>query len=193
MNGQDHKCKKFIELSRPEKCWVFTHPFVAAKAWRITKQVRETTAIILHDGILDNYTNGGQVDAFRHTYWMLSLSQEMSWKKAKRLGKAHEKGNYLAFKKRKLEDGSVPDSISSVMDKFNNELGLRLAKENKDLSLDSLKQLVIKKILDGEARIISRNGEGLFIDSSGATLDIKNYAGKWSIPKILVPSDSKIN
>ena len=47
----------------------------------------------------------------------------MKWKKAVKLGIAHEKANLISFKKMKGdEEGVLPDSISSVMDLFNNQV-----------------------------------------------------------------------
>ena len=44
--------------------------------------------------LLDKDPSGGQVDAFRHAYWMARLNEEIGKNAAKSLGKAHEKENY---------------------------------------------------------------------------------------------------
>ena len=88
--------KKFCGLSRPEKCWVIAHPFIAKKIWKITQKVLEITDSISKISTLDGDKNGGQVDAFRHAYWMASLTKYMRGGKALRLCKAHERGNYLS-------------------------------------------------------------------------------------------------
>ena len=72
-------CKQFKRISSPEKCWVINHIFVAKKAWRITQYVRLQTDSIQKTNMLDGDANGGQVDAFRHAFWMASLSQKMNW------------------------------------------------------------------------------------------------------------------
>ena len=94
----------FLHLSCPEKWWVVTHPFVANKARKITTGVIRISEEMKKDSLLDGDADGGQVDAFRHAYWMASLSQKIYWKKAIALGKAHEKGDYRKFSKRKVDD-----------------------------------------------------------------------------------------
>src|SRR5258705_12173330 len=82
---------EFKKLSCAEKHWVFFHPFIAKKAFRLTQQARAASKEMLRSPLLDGDFNGGQVDAFRHAYWMALLTQHMCWRKARWLGKAHEK------------------------------------------------------------------------------------------------------
>jgi len=44
--------------------------------------------------LLDGDASGGQVDAFRHAYWMARLHQEIGKRAAFSLGKSHEKENW---------------------------------------------------------------------------------------------------
>ncbi len=181
--------KSFWKLTGPEKTWVITHPFIAGKARRISNEARAEAASVKRDTILDGDDTGGRVDAFRHVYWMARLSQEFCWKKAIRLGKAHEKGNYRQFKKgQKDEELVLPDSISSVMDLFNNNIGVSIGCLNPDFSREKLKTEVIKTILVGKAKIILKNTDGLPLDCSGNILDISKYNSTWSIPKCLINS-----
>ena len=92
--GQNTTLGQFKKLSCPEKRWVIFHPFVAKKALKVSLEAREITAEIKQQKLLVGTGNGDQIDAFRHTYWMARLAQEIHWRKANRLGKAHEKGNY---------------------------------------------------------------------------------------------------
>ncbi|MDF1673085.1 MAG: hypothetical protein P1U41_06245, partial [Vicingaceae bacterium] len=103
------KFKSFKKLSCPEKWWVIWHPFVAKKAFNVSQLARQKTDSIKQNKILKGNGSGGQVDAFRHTFWMAKLTNEIGWRRAEKLGKAHEKGNYKDYKKRRLEDGVVPD------------------------------------------------------------------------------------
>ena len=95
------KWKSFRTLSGPEKYWIITHPFIAKKVWKITSHTLAITKEVINDSLLDGDEAGGQVDAFRHAFWIASLSQKICWRKALSLGKAHEKGNYRSFKKGK--------------------------------------------------------------------------------------------
>ena len=84
----------FSKLSRPEKCWVVFHPFIAKKAYIISLEARNISRTLEKDSTLDHDADGGRVDAFRHAYWMARLAQEIGWRKARKLGNAHERGNY---------------------------------------------------------------------------------------------------
>lgn len=179
-------CRQFKEISRPEKCWVVKHIFVAKKAWRITQFVRLQTDSIQKSYLLDGDANGGQVDAFRHAYWMAMLSQKISWRKAYRLGKAHEKGNYLDFKKHRLEEGTLPDKVSSAMDLWNNDIGIQIGKSNKNISADSLKILVINYIREGKMKMIKKNKQGEFLDINNNIIPTDSIKGKWENKKMLI-------
>src|SRR5437870_936061 len=69
--------------SCPEKWWAITHPFVACKAHKLSLKAREASHEMEHDSVLDHDADGGQVDAFRHAYWMALLSQHISPRKAR--------------------------------------------------------------------------------------------------------------
>ena len=70
------------------------HPFKATKALEISKEVNRISDSIKKTNLLDGDASGGQVDAFRHAYWMARLKQEIGESAARSLGKAHEKENY---------------------------------------------------------------------------------------------------
>ncbi|MBK6839510.1 MAG: hypothetical protein IPG90_15685 [Bacteroidetes bacterium] len=75
-------------------------PVHRKKTWKITEQARMETKSLLLDSRLDGDEDGGQLDAFRHAFWMASLSQKICWRKALKLGIAHEKAiteNLKAF------------------------------------------------------------------------------------------------
>ena len=140
---------------------------------------------------MDGDANGGKVDAFRHAFWMTLLSQKMRWRKAYRLGKAHEKGNYLDYKKHCLEDGAFPDKVSSDMDLWNNNIGLQIGATNKGISSDSLKSIVIEHIRNGKMKIIKKNIQGQFLDINENIIESDSLKGKWENQKILINSDYK--
>src|SRR5690242_2677899 len=141
MSGQS-AASGYCSLSAPEKWWVIWHPFVAKKAYRISLEARTVADSLRTSPVLDGDANGGQVDAFRHSYWMARLSQSMCWKKARSLGKAHEKGNYKSFKKGKMEEGTLPDSASGAMDLYNNKVGIEIGRSMPELPRDSIQRVV---------------------------------------------------
>ncbi len=164
------------------------HPLIAKKAFHITREVLKTAAEESNDKKLDGKTDGGQVDAFRHCYWMAMLSGSISAKKAIRLGMAHERGNYLDFKKGKTEEGAVPDSVSSAMDLFNNMRGIELRQVHPHEKASEISALVVEMILQGKLLIIRTDERGNFLDANHNKIDLNAWKGRWGVPKDLIPS-----
>lgn len=180
----------FFKLSPPKRAWVFFHPFKAKKSLQISKETNKVSDSIAKTNVLDGDKSGGQVDAFRHAYWLARLSQEIGERAARSLGKAHEKENYLAFKKSALEDGIVPDEISSEMDLHNNEQGLKIISENNSLSRKALIDKIVTAIQEGKMKIIKKDKKGNFLTCKGAKIDKKTLKGKWKNNKCLVNSNN---
>ena len=189
VNAQTNYRKGFHQLSRPEKWWVFFHPFIAKKAFRLTEKARSAAKEAVKNQWLDNDENGGQVDAFRHAYWMALLSQHICWRKARSLGNAHEKGNYLDFKKHRLEEGALPDSASGAMDLFNNKIGIEIGRMNKKLPEEELKSMVRDSILTGKMKVIFKNQYGEALDCDSKRIDPEKYRQQWNIPKCIMNSN----
>lgn len=181
--------QKFKALSSPEKTWVLLHPFVAKKALRLSELARAESKTLMSDPGLDGDDNGGQVDAFRHAYWMALLSQHMCWRKARSLGIAHEKGNYINWKKHKLEDKALADSMASVMDLTNNSYGIQISRQYGKIDGDTLKTMIINAILEGKLSILWKNKEGKFLDCDGILSDDQIRMENWCKSRCLVPSN----
>ncbi len=190
LNAQS-KTKSFSKLSSPEKYWVMTHPFVVKKAFNTTQQARTVTDSLKRNGILAD-GNGGQLDAFRHAYWMALLVQKISPKKAEKLGKAHEKGNYADWKKGNQEDSMRADSMLCVMDLKNNTSGIKIGLEyatDTSSSKISLEMKVLKSVENGRLLIVKKTTSGICLDVNGRIIIESNYKHKWFIPKSLVQSN----
>ena len=185
MNAQSH-LKSFFELSGPKRTWVIFHPFVAKKTLKISEFTRLETKNVIIQKFLKGNGNGGQVDAFRHAFWMASLTAEIGWRKARKLGVAHEKGNYKDYKKRRNEDGEIPDKVSSEMDLFNNDVGIKIGKNNSE----NLKNSVINAVLEGKCKIIRKDTRGNFLDNKGKIISKESLKGKWENQKCLVWSNN---
>jgi uncharacterized protein DUF6973 len=185
------KTISFFELSTPEKCWVIFHPFKANKAFDISNDAIKTSDSIGNIDVLNKDKNGGQTDAFKHSYWIARLTQEIGEKAALKLGVAHEKGNYRAFKKSKLEDGNNPDQPSSEMDLYNNEIGSKIALENPDLSKELLIDILILEIKSGKMKILKKDDLGNFLTCEGSVIHTDSIVGKWENDKCLIPSNLK--
>jgi len=182
--------KNFHSLSKYEKRWAFLHPCAAAKIKKHQAEMYSVYNEVKKHNLLDTFSNGGKLDAFRHTFAMAYFSKYVSTKKLRKLGKAHEKGNYLQFLNGKTEDGELPDSVSSIMDLKNNEIGFSMAKEIKKLSAEEIEQKVIQRILAGGVFIIKRNNAGVYLDCDGNIISLEKIKGKWNIPKCLTTSGS---
>ncbi|MBN2173908.1 MAG: hypothetical protein JW731_07245 [Bacteroidales bacterium] len=183
---------RFKGLSRPEKWWVVFHPFVAKKSFHITKHTLQLTDSIKFAGTLDQNISGGQLDAYKHTLWLALLTQEIDRRKSKWLGIAHEKGNYITFKKKKKKgEPTSHDQVASEMDLWNNELGIGLGSENKEAGTIEIEEIVIESILSGKARIIKTDSNGNFLDCDDRIIPDDSLKGRWENNKCLVPSDYK--
>ena len=179
----------FFELSTPKKLWVMFHPFKAKEAFRISEETNKVSDSIRKTNLLDKDASGGQVDAFRHAFWMARLRQELGKTAARSLGKAHERENYKTFKKRKLEDGIVPDEISSIMDLHNNEEGLKLISKDSDVSRKGLVYRIVNAIKLGKMRIIKKDSNGNFLTCDGKIISKEELKGKWKNNKCLIMSN----
>lgn len=180
--------RAFFKLKRPEKCWVLLHPFKAPPAFRITQHVQSVCDELPYDSILDCDTDGGTRDAFKHAFWMVSLCQQMHWKKAISLGKAHEASNKINFKRRQPEDGALPDSANSLMDMLNNQQGIKLYRQNPDLSELQSIDLIKAGISAGKFWILAKTKDGHFLDCNENIIPDSVSGRVWNAPKCLVPS-----
>jgi len=181
--------KKFFSLSRPIKIWVLFHPFKAEKALSISKEANRVADSIAKTNLLDKDAAGGQVDAFRHAYWMARLREEIGKNAAKSLGKAHEKENYIQYKNRTLEEGVVPDKIASEMDLYNNNIGLTFTQKGKRTSKNGLIYKIINAIKKGRLKIIKKDKKGRFLTCDGKIIANKRLQGTWENNKCLVSSN----
>ena len=185
--GQNDTQIVFKKISCAEKRWVIMHPFVAKRARDITNKTKKIVEEVKKDSTLSGNGNGDQIDAFRHTYWMAALTQEIGWRKAKRLGVAHEKGNYRDYKKRRNEDGIVPDKVSSEMDLFNNNVGIDLGRMSSKLALIKMAE---EFVLTGKCKIIKVDKRGNYLDREGIVILQQSLKGKWKNGKCLIDSDT---
>ena len=182
--------KNFFKLSGPIKTWVIFHPFKAKLSLKISNETNKVSDSIRKTNLLDKDASGGQVDAFRHAYWMARLRQEIGKRAARSLGKAHEKDNYITYKKTKLEDGVVPDEISSEMDLHNNEEGLKLTTKGSKVSRKGLIYRIVNAIKTGKMKIIKKDKKGNFLTCEGKIISAEELKGTWKNNKCLVISNS---
>ena len=176
--------KSFDEIK-----WAIFHPVSAIKVKKIYRKANAiyTDATIRQQ--LDNYSSGGKLDAFRHVFYMAAFAQKVKTKKLRKLGKAHERSNYKQFLKGKNEEGELPDSLGSVMDLYNNEIGFAIGDLNKKTGLKELGQKCIDALKEGKAYILKRNEGGRYIDCEGNIAEPKNNKKTWGLKQCLVRSN----
>jgi hypothetical protein len=180
---------KFFKLNCPEKKWVIFHPFIAKTVYNISINASEKAKQLLTNKNLDGDLNGGQLDAFRHAYWMASITQKYGWRTARSLGKAHEKGNYRDFKKHQMEDGALPDEASCQMDFLNNDAGIELGKSNQNLTDNDLQKKIIDLINSGKLFVIKKDSKGNFLTCENEIIKIEELKGNWQNKKCIVASN----
>lgn len=187
MTGQS-KDKGFSSLSSPEKWWVIWHPFKAKKALEISLRALKVTDSIKKTSTIGVDINGGKLDAFKHTFWMASLSHHIGQKGSLKLGEAHEKGNYRSFLEGRPEDGLLPDKVSSDMDLFNNQAGAQISSDHPKASEDELIQLTLAKLTRGGLKIIKKEAD-VFLTCEGVPIPEASLKGHWENDKCLIPSN----
>lgn len=180
----------FKKLSRPEKTWVWIHPFVAKKAFRISTLSKNQYDKLKDSLNIVDYENGGKVDAFRHAWWMMNLCDEIGKRRALSLGKAHERKNKHDYKNNQKENGELPDKALVEMDLFNNKVSLELYKPKSKLSYNQKLRFILEELEKGSFLIISRNSEGFCLNQDGEIIQENAWKGKWNNDRTLVKSNA---
>ncbi len=187
--GQNSVIKEFIEMHPAERRFAYRYPKSALDAYRISVLAQNKTDELKSGKQLDGDDNGGQLDAFRHAYWMALLTISLGEKKARKLGIAHEKSNYEDYERLKLEEGTIPDFKASFMDLKNNEEGIRLGLQNPQTDKDSLVFIVIDEIKKGRLWKLKKDTSGNYYDYFNQLIPKEKWHGQWMNQKCLVPSD----
>lgn len=180
----------FRKQSCPIKTWVLLHPFKAKKALLISKEAIKITDSVAKTKLLDKDVAGGQIDAFRHAYWMAKLHQEIGRSAALSLGKAHERDNYKSYKKYRLEEGILPDLASNKMDLFNNKIGLSFSVKNDTRSNIGLIYKIINAIKKGDLQVIKKDKNGNYLTFNNQLIP-KQELKNWNNKKCLISSNYK--
>lgn len=122
---------------------------------------------------------------------MAALSQKIKVSKLRKLGQAHEKGNYLQFLKGVQEDGELPDSLSTVMDLYNNEVGFDYGQTHKHATLEQLATEILKAINQGHLKVIKRDKNGNYLNCDNQILNLETLHSQWRNEKCLVSSKNQ--
>ena len=177
----------FKVQSGPLKKWALLHPFKAKKAFLLSSEATKLSDSIVNTNLLDRDKAGGQVDAFRHAYWMAILHQEIGRNAARSLGRAYERANYKTFKKSGFEEGLRPDFASKKMDLFNNKVGLKLSFKGDSRSKEGLVYKVVNIIKKGDLKIIKKDNFGNYLNCRGEII-LPETLTSWKNNKCLISS-----
>jgi hypothetical protein len=177
----------FKKQSGPLKKWALLHPFKVKKAYLLSTEVKKLSDSIANTNLLDKDKVGGQVDAFRHAYWMAILHQEIGRNAARSLGRAYERANYKTFKKSGFEEGLRPDFASKKMDLFNNKVGLKLSFKGDSRSKEGLVYKVVNIIKKGDLKIIKKDNFGNYLNCRGEII-LPETLTSWKNNKCLISS-----
>lgn len=181
--------QKLNSRSRYEKRWALLHPFAALKVKKIYKKCMPYYEEAKSNNTLDVFENGGKLDCYRHVFFMAAFSRNIKVKKLRKLGYAHEKGNYSNFLKGTLEEGELADSLSCAMDLKNNEFGFYIGTTLQLKTLKELSELTIERIKGGEAVYMKRNAAGQYLTCGNEIIDLADYKTKWFIPKCIIKTN----
>jgi hypothetical protein len=181
--------KSFATVSFAEKVWVMKHPFIAKRAWKVTERVRGIADSLRRLSIPDQDGSGGKADAFRHAFWMASLTKQIGARCALSLGRAHERGDYQNFKKMRYEEGDIPDKAAGDMDLYNNIVGSAIGNELKKSDEKIVIDAILSAIHKGTMKIILKDHEGRACDTLMQPISASSMKGKWVTPRVLVKSN----
>lgn len=171
-------------MSVKDKLWAVKNYSSLKKAQKISLNVLIVMDSLNKENFLGGNKEGGVFDAFRHIYWMYSLSIEIGEKKARRVGEIYEKYNKYLFEKKSVLGY---DSVGMAMDLFNNELGIYLFNEQ---IADSL---IFNKIVDiihlGKAKVVKKNTLQESLDKNNNPIPEEIWRKYWVNDRILVNSN----
>lgn len=189
LHSQPDTWKTFWKLSRPEKGWVLSHPFKAKRAYLTTRHVRQITDSLFRLQIPDTFRHGGRIDAFRHSYWMALLTHRIGERASRKLGKRHEQGNRIDYRRARSEDGHLQDATACEMDLHNNEQGIGLALQHPAATPGELIPVCLDAIHTGSMKILLINQAGEYCDCQGRPVEMNRRGmDKWKLPICLVSS-----
>lgn len=177
----------FKSLNPQNKIWAVTHIVQIKKALHVSEQVLNTMDSLYAERIFATNTEGGHLDAFRHIYWMYSLSSEIGVENARRIGIIYEDYNRYVFDN---QYNSSYDKAGRLMDEYNNEVGLylysKIGSKDKSIVLENIKNLII----NGYAKIISKDKLLRSLDRNNEIIPDSLWKGKWENERCLINSNT---
>lgn len=134
--------------------WAILHPIAAIKVQHIYKKNLPIYLDVKNKKLLDTLENGGQLDAFRHAFFMACFAQKIKYHKLEKLSIAHEKDDMYFFKKNKKEFSEIPDSSSINMDLYNNKKGIMYGRKYPHITPQQIKDTIFNLILTQQLKTI---------------------------------------
>ena len=175
--------KIYESMKTKDKIWCLNNLSSVLIAKEISEEVMFTMDSLNQISYLGGNSEGGVFDAFRHIYWMYSLSNEIGPKKAKRIGEIYENYGEYMFNNSYM---SGYDSVGRVMDLFNNDIGISLSKEKIPYSL--IFNEIDNILRDGRAKVVKKNDLGESLDIDGNVIQDTIWKQTWQNNRILINS-----
>ncbi|MBO5839051.1 MAG: hypothetical protein J6R06_05185 [Bacteroidales bacterium] len=185
MQAQNTK-ELFQSMNIQNKIWAVANAKTLTKALDISEKVLQTMDSLYQAKNFETNVEGSKYDAFRHVFWMYSLSSEIGKTKSRKIGVIYEDYNEYVFLTKPL---SGYDFAGRTMDEYNNEVGLslfdKIGKQEKEIVIENIKDLISK----GYVKIIAKDKNQNSLDKEGNVIKEEEWKSNWKNNRYLINSN----
>jgi hypothetical protein len=185
LSAQDQKML-FKSIKFQDKIWVTANINNIKKALIVSNHVLVKMDSLYKTGNFETNVEGSKYDAFRHVFWMYSLSSEIGKTKSRKIGVIYEDYNEYVFLTKPL---SGYDFAGRTMDEYNNEVGLslfdKIGKQEKEIVIENIKDLISK----GYVKIIAKDKNQNSLDKEGNVIKEEEWKSNWKNNRYLINSN----
>lgn len=176
----------FQSMNIQNKIWAVANAKTLTKALDISEKVLQTMDSLYQAKNFETNVEGSKYDAFRHVFWMYSLSSEIGKTKSRKIGVIYEDYNEYVFLTKPL---SGYDFAGRTMDEYNNEVGLslfdKIGKQEKEIVIENIKDLISK----GYVKIIAKDKNQNSLDKEGNVIKEEEWKSNWKNNRYLINSN----
>lgn len=185
LSAQDQKML-FKSIKFQDKIWVTANINNIKKALIVSNHVLVKMDSLYKTGNFETNVEGSKYDAFRHVFWMYSLSSEIGKTKSRKIGVIYEDYNEYVFLTKPL---SGYDFAGRTMDEYNNEVGLylfsKIGKQETEEVFENIKDLISK----GYAKIIAKDKNQNSLDKNNKIIPEEQWKKEWKNNRYLINSN----
>ena len=176
----------FQSMNIQNKIWAVANAKTLTKALDISEKVLQTMDSLYQAKNFETNVEGSKYDAFRHVFWMYSLSSEIGKTKSRKIGVIYEDYNEYVFLTKPL---SGYDFAGRTMDEYNNEVGLylfsKIGKQETEEVFENIKDLISK----GYAKIIAKDKNQNSLDKNNKIIPEEQWKKEWKNNRYLINSN----